>query len=642
MDDKVLEVVKAGEVSEELVDDKVRRLLRVITKAAVFGETVERPERSVDVPAHRRLAREAAAEAIVLLKNSDGILPLDPEDIQSIAVIGENAKWAQIQGGGSARVAPHYVVSPLEGILNRVGDKMAIGYDVGCTIHKMLPLLDVNWVTTEQGSRKGFTVRFYNNLDLSADPVHSQVTEDMALVWLGRAVPGVEFERFSARLTGELTVPKTGCYTLGLMSAGKSRLFVDGKELIDNWTEASPWGGPEQVARIDLSTGRSYRIEAEYSWGGGPDWRTLRFGCWPPMPGDPIRSAATLARHSDLAIVFAGLTEEWESEGGDRLDMELPGDQVRLIEQVAAANPNTIVVLNTGSPITMDWLDKVAGVVQTWYPGQEAGNAIADVLFGDVNPSGKLPTSFPKRLQDNPTYINYPGENGKVHYGEGIFIGYRYYDKKDIEPLFPFGYGLSYTTFEYRNLVLSTDECRRGDEIGISVDVKNTGTRAGQEVIQLYVRDVACSLMRPEKELKGFAKVLLQPGETQTVQFTLDEEALSFYAPALERWVAEAGDFEVLVGSSSRDIRLSGRFTLETEPLPELGKGARLHVGLTLQTLLDDEAGKAVLERYVAPLLQHPQLPQGLNLPLEQIARFVPQMLSPQTLKAINDDLAAL
>jgi beta-glucosidase len=642
MGHRVLEAVKAGEVGAEVVDDKVRRLLRVIRRAGVIEDSEGRPERSVDVPEHRLLAREAAAEATVLLKNLNGILPLDPADTKSIAVIGENAKWPQIQGGGSASVAPHYVVSPWEGIRNRAGGSTTVGYEIGCTIHRMLPLLDVNWVTTEQGSRKGFTVRFYNDVELSGAPVHSQVTEDVNLVWLGRAVPGVDFERFSARVTGELTVPETGCYTLGLMSAGRSRLFVNGKELIDNWTELPPWGGPEQITQIELSAARSYRIEAEYSWGGGPDWRTLRFGCWPPMPGDPIRRAATLARHSDVAIVFAGLTDEWESEGSDRLNMELPGDQVRLIEEVAAANPNTIVVLNTGSPISMSWLDRVASVVQAWYPGQEAGNAVADVLFGDFNPSGKLPTTFPKRLQDNPSYINFPGENGKVHYGEGIFVGYRYYDMKDIEPLFPFGHGLSYTTFEYSNLTLSTSEWRRGEEIGVSVDVKNTGTRAGKEVIQLYVRDMECSLMRPPKELKAFAKVLLQPGETQKVQFTLDEGALSFYDPAVDHWVAEAGDFEVLVGSSSRDIRLSGRLRLEGDLLPELGKDARLHVGLTLRTLLDDEAAKAVLERYLAPLLQHPQLPQGLDLPLDQVGRFLPDLVTPQRLKAINDDLAAL
>jgi beta-glucosidase len=304
-------------------------------------------------------------------------------------------------------------------------------------------------------------------------------------------------------------------------------------------------------------------LKIEYAAEPGVDWRHLRLGCAPKIPEDSITQAAALAARSDVAIVFAGLTSEWESEGFDRADMELPGDQVKLIEQVAAANPNTIVVLNVGSPLSMDWLDRVAGVVQCWYLGQETGNAIADVLFGDVNPSGKLTTTFPRRLQDNPAYINYPGENGKVRYGEGLFVGYRYYEKKDIAPLFPFGYGLSYTTFAYRHLTLGASEYAAGDEIRVSVEVQNTGARAGQEVVQLYVRDCQSRLGRPEKELKAFAKVALEPGESKAVTFSLDEQALSYYDPAVKRWVAEPGEFEVLVGSSSREILLKGKFVLK-------------------------------------------------------------------------------
>ena len=201
-------------------------------------------------------------------------------------------------------------------------------------------------------------------------------------------------------------------------------------------------------------------------------------------------------------------------------------------------------------------------VLQAWYSGQEAGNAIADVLFGDVNPSGRLPTTLPRRLKDNPAYINYPGENGKVHYGEGIFVGYRYYDKKGVTPLFPFGHGLSYTRFSYSNLALSAAQVAPGEGIRISVDVENQGARAGKEVVQLYVRDVESSLMRPEKELKAFDKVMLEPGQKKTVTFDLGQAELAFYDPARNCWVAEPGEFEVLVGSSCQDIRLAGCFAL--------------------------------------------------------------------------------
>jgi beta-glucosidase len=242
--------------------------------------------------------------------------------------------------------------------------------------------------------------------------------------------------------------------------------------------------------------------------------------------------------------------------------MDLPGKQDALVEQVAAVNPRTIVMLNTGSPISMPWLKQVQAVVQAWYPGQECGNAIADVLFGDTNPSGKLPQTFPMRLEDNPAYLNYPGENGKVYYGEGLFVGYRYYEKKKIAPLFPFGFGLSYTTFDYGPLSLSSKEIGPGDSLRISVDVTNTGQRAGKEVVQLYIRDEQARLQRPEKELKAFAKVQLAPAECKTVTLSIACDALAYYDDLARAWVAEAGVFEVLVGASSEDIRSTATFTL--------------------------------------------------------------------------------
>jgi len=288
----------------------------------------------------------------------------------------------------------------------------------------------------------------------------------------------------------------------------------------------------------------------------------VRLGCLPPVPADAIERASALAATSDVAIVCVGFGGDWQSEGFDRPNMDLPGKQDALVEQVAAANPRTIVVLNTGSPITMPWLDQVAAVVQAWYPGQECGNAIADVLFGDVTPSGKLPQTFPVRVEDNPAYLNFPGENVKVYYGEGLFVGYRYYDKKRIVPLFPFGFGLSYTTFSYSPLRLSAQQISADDTLQVSVEVTNTGQRAGQEVVQLYVRDKQARLQRPEKELKAFAKVHLEPGERKTVTLSIRREALAYYDDRTHKWVAESGEFEVLVGTSSQDIRATATFTL--------------------------------------------------------------------------------
>jgi beta-glucosidase len=318
------------------------------------------------------------------------------------------------------------------------------------------------------------------------------------------------------------------------------------------------------VAGRPLEAGRTYDLRVEYAFRqSGPfGIRALRLGATRLLGEGAIQRAAQLAADSDVALVFVGLSGEWDTEGQDREHMDLAGDQNELVGRVAAANANTVVVLQTGGPVTMPWLDDVAAVLQAWYPGQECGNSITDVLSGDVSPSGKLPQSFPVRLEDNPAFINYPGENGRVRYGEGIFVGYRYYDKKKVRPLFPFGHGLSYTTFAYRNLHLSTEQLAPDEELTVSFDVTNTGTRAGQEIAQLYVRDEKSRLARPEKELKEFAKISLQPGETKTVALKLGMRALAYFDDAKIGWVADAGTFEVLVGSSSADIRLRRAFTL--------------------------------------------------------------------------------
>jgi beta-glucosidase len=647
MGKRLLHAVRTGEVAESVIDDKVRRVLRVIRGGGGFENAEQCAERAVDRPEHRRLIRETAGEAIVLLKNTHGLLPIDPQKVRSIAVIGGNARWAPVQGGGSAQVTPHYVVSPLEGIADRIGSDVQISYEVGCTTHKLLPLIDQDWLTTQDCS-PGLTIQFFNGGDLSGDAVHTEVTERTHLGWFGEPPPYVDSRTFSVRLMGTFTAPETGIYTLGLLTTGRGRLLVDGIIHIDNWMASGHTGSflepgsSEKTIEVELAAGQSVDLQLDYGSEGTVGGQSLRLGCLPPVSTQPIEDAATLAAGSDIAIVFAGLSGEWEREGTDRPNMELPGEQARLIQAVADANENTIVVLDTGSPIAMDWLDKVAAVVQAWYPGQEAGNAIADVLFGDVNPSGKLPTTFPRRLEDNPAHINYPGENGRVHYGEGIFVGYRYYDEKGIEPLFPFGHGLSYTTFAYGKLVLGATQVESGDEIQVHVNVENTGTRAGKEVVQLYLRDVTSTLRRPQKELKAFAKVSLEPGETKTVTFRLDDEDLSFYDPGGRGWVAEAGDFEVLVGSSSRDIRLIGRFTLEGEPEPGLSKDARLHVGLTLHALLDDAAGRAVMEKHLGGYLDDPRVREVLDVPLERIAASIPHMLPPQKLREINEDLSAV
>jgi beta-glucosidase len=626
--EKIIAAVRAGEMAESHVDDKVSRLLRLMERVGAFDG--DAPAVPIDTPTDRQLTRTVAQEAIVLLKNEGELLPLDADKLQKVAVIGQNGRWAQIMGGGSSAVNPHYAISPLQGISERIGRDGVVAYEIGTPIFNLPMPVEVAWLTAEDGRSNGLTLRYFNNLELSGEPSHTAVLKKSYLSWFGEANPLVDPAHFSLRLTGTLTAPADGDYELHLWSIGRARLELDDKVLIDHW-QADGVHDRRNTVTVPLRGGQPVSLMIEYVTQPDTRWRTVRLGCTPPLPADPIQAAVDLAAQADVAIVVAGLTHEWESEGFDRLDMNLVGRQNELISRVAAANPRTIVVLNVGSAVVMPWLDSVAAVLQQWYGGQEAGHALADVLFGDVNPSGHLPTTFPRRLQDNPAYLNYPGENGQVHYGEGLFVGYRYYDKKEIEPLFPFGHGLSYTTFAYDNLRVS----QSGDEIQVEVDVTNSGRHAGQEVVQLYVRDVATRLVRPEKELKAFAKVALQPSEQQTISLRLNRQSLSFYDPAVAGWVAEDGDFELLVGRSSRDIRLRTTFNWQGN-----SQGRRLHTGLPISALLADSRGKRVLEEQLGELLNHPQANMAMEMSLDQISGFVPGLLTAEKLAAINAALA--
>jgi len=575
--ENLLRAVEGGEVEQTTIDERARRVLQLIDKAGLFAPHDATPEQAIDRPEHRALAREAAAEGIVLLKNDRAVLPLrraggdQSPPLRSLAIIGPNAKAARIMGGGSSTVNPHYAITPFAGIVASVGDSVTVGYEPGCTNHKLLPLLDPDVLSPDkERTERGLTLAYFNNADLAGPPALTTRVSTMDLSWFGHVPDGVDPRQFSVRCSGWFTPLETGTYTFGLVSAGLSRLYIDRQEVIDNWTQQTAGeayygvGTIEVKAAIDLEAGRAYAIAVELSKSALMPLTAARLGCLLQLPADAFERAARLAAAADVALVFVGLSDEWESEGFDRPDMELVGEQVALIEKVAAANKNTVVILNTGSPIAMPWLDRVAAVVQAWYPGQECGNAIADVLFGDVTPSGKLTQTFPVRLEDNPTYINYPGENGRVYYGEGLFVGYRYYEKKDVAPLFPFGFGLSYTTFSYSALRLSNQEIGPDEVLHVSVDVTNTGQRAGKEVVQLYIRDVAASLQRPAKELKAFAKVQFAPGETKTVTLAIARDALAYYDDLACQWVAEAGEFAALVGSSSRDIRATAPFVLTT------------------------------------------------------------------------------
>jgi len=315
----------------------------------------------------------------------------------------------------------------------------------------------------------------------------------------------------------------------------------------------------QAVGRIRLEAGHRYPIVVEYE-GAGSEFCLA----WRRSDLDTVAHAADTARGADVAIVFAGWAGEIEGEERDRASLSLPPEQTQVIQAVAAANPNTIVVLHGGAQVVMgDWLDAVEGVVMAWYFGQEGGNAIADLVLGKVNPSGKLPLTFVLQWEDHSAYGNYPGENGAVRYEEGVFVGYRHADKHEIEPLFPFGFGLSYTTFEFEDLQLSKPAMKNSETVTASITITNTGDVAGAEVAQLYIEDLESSIDRPVKELKGFQRVELEPGESRQLAFQISSEDLSFYSETANGWLAEPGRFRLHLGNSSRDASLSATLKLK-------------------------------------------------------------------------------
>ncbi len=568
----VKQALESGKLTIAELNDKVTRLLRLMERTGAFRESGAREERAEDTPGQRAFMRSLARETIVLLKNERELLPLDPARTRKIAVIGELGRWPNVLGGGSSRVSPHYVVSPLEGIRQRAGASIDVKYALGCIVHRNTPAFEPGSVTDETGQKQGFTLHIYDNLDCSGTPAFELTSERSSFDWWGPGVPHVNQSRFSASLTGTFTAAESGQHTFALSSIGQSRLLLDGQLAIDNW-DAYAFREEKTVGKA-LQAGQKVSIEVRYCWDDPSDWRFLRVGHWGPSVAAPIDEAVELAAAADVVIVVAGLTNEWESEGYDRVDMNLPGRQDELIEKIARANRNTIVVLNAGSPVAMPWADQVPAIVVQWYNSQECGNALADILFGDADPSGRLPTTFPRRYEDNPTLATYPGKGGQTFYSEGLLVGYRHYDAKGIAPLYPFGHGLSYTRFEYQQIGASKSQILDSEGVVISVDVHNAGRRAGKEVVQLYVHGVQSDVLRPEQELKGFAKLELQPGETKTVSFHLDRDAFWHYNPAKAAWEVEPGEFEIRVGHSSRDLPLRHTIRVLAEPEPAADKQA--------------------------------------------------------------------
>ncbi|KAJ7684834.1 glycoside hydrolase family 3 protein [Mycena polygramma] len=546
----------------------------------VYGDGMERTR---DSPEARTFCRQLAADGIVLLKNHNNLLPLSSQ-IKRLAIIGPNALQHIISGGGSAALKPSYSVCPYDGVVSGAPADVVIEHTIGCYAHKYLPTLENNLKTASGES--GWLCTFYNHdaLGQLTVPVAAFVLKDTRVKLVDFLPPGLS-DHWSIKLTGHLTVEKTAPFELGLTVAGRAKLWVNGKLTIDNWTTQTPGdffygqGTIEEKAVVDLTANVALDILVDYTNTSPPKEEDdissqpalmlgVRLGgCEKIDDAAAIESAITLATNCDAVLFVAGLTPEWESEGFDRNTLSLPGRQDEVISKIAAANPSTVVCIQAGSATAMPWVADVRGILQTWYLGNEVGNAIGDVIWGKVNPGGRLPLSFPVRIEDTPAYLNQRSENGKIHYREDLFVGYKHYHARGVRPLFEFGFGLSYTTFSFSNLVVSAPEFHEtGLKFHVSLTLRNEGLLAGSEVAQLYISYPDVGITTPVHQLKGFAKAKsVAVGASRDLVINLDQHALAFWDPTKIAWTAAAGTYVINVGASSEDFRLRGELKL-TQP----------------------------------------------------------------------------
>ncbi len=504
------------------------------------------PEEKLDCKTHRDLALEAAGEAIVLLKN-EGILPLDKNKIKSIAVIGPNAEECQL---GIYSGWPNIRISPLEGIKNKASSYgIEVSYAEGCGVGGGLlkPIEKKYFAKIDNSGKTGMIGQYFDNMELAGKPVLTRIDSIINFRWGEKSpAPEVPNDQFSVRWTGKIIPPETRVFSLGTRTDDGARLYLDNQLLFEDWTEH---GEKPNKANIELKAGKEYKIVCEYFDNGlGATARLV----W-DLEQQDFNSAKEIAKKSDLVILVLGTHPLISQEENDRMDITLPQVQRDLVREIAQVNSNIIIVLINGGPVALSGTEKdAAAIVEAWYTGQSSGTAIADVLFGDVNPGGKLPETFYASNDQLPPFADYDIINNARTY--------MYFEKP---VLYPFGHGLSYTTFKYSNLRLSAEKIARDGAIKIGCTLQNTGDYKGDEVVQVYVRDIKASVKVPIRQLKRFQRITLKPGEHKTVSFNLPASELSFYDIKSNDFIVEPGEFEVQIGSSSEDIRLRKTFLVE-------------------------------------------------------------------------------
>jgi beta-glucosidase len=538
-------LIASGQVSQSTIDDKVRRILRLEIANGFLDRPQETASTPKDDPKSAAVALQVEREAIVLLKNDRNALPLASKKLRHIVVLGPNASTFPA-GGGSAHAQPFHYVSVVDGLRKVAGPKVRIDVVPGAGPELLNALVKT---AAYEGplTLKFITGEWNTTRTVVATLSDTRIDHD----WSGgEPAPGVPLAGFQAQWSGSIRPPATGSYVFLLQAQGGVSVNLDGHSILGSWF----CGGDMLAAEVPLVAGKAYAIEVNvhYDNKGSPAVK-FAWGAAPPLLTD---DEAERVRTADAAVVCAGFNLMLEGEGSDRT-YELPGRQPDLIRAVSALNPRTVVVLNSGGSVaTADWIDRVPAVLQAWFPGQEGGRAVAEVLMGKVNPSGKLPLTYERRWEDTPSLGHYPGEKGKVDYAEGLLVGYRWFDAKGIAPLFPFGFGLSYTTFSYDKFHVDPTGDGRW---AVTFEVTNNGTQAGDEVSQVYVSPpVTSKARRPIRELRGFSRESLVTDQTMSVTVILDRHAFSYFDEAKGAWVVEPGTYTIEVGSSSRKIQVGG------------------------------------------------------------------------------------
>ncbi len=530
--ERINAAIEAGQMDEEDLNKIARDVLVLAERTGAFDAPGGGPEKELDRVEDRELVKEAAVAGTVLIRN-DGVLPLDPATVSSLAVIGPNASAAKVMGGGSATVRAYRTTSPLEALQRRLPD-VDVRYAKGCDIDRSTPPLRSPMLS------EPFRVEWFAGRELAGDVLATSTSSSGRFTFFGIPVEGVPAEAFSFRATGTVSPTVSGAHALRLVQAGRVRVLLDGAVVLDategdyeTGDEFFGFGSVEIEAMVDLEAGRDHELVIEYSNQGAVLLAGMRLGVVATVEQDLLGDAERLAADCDAAVVVVGTNDDWETEGRDRDLFELPGDQVEMIRRVAAVNDRTIVVVNTGGPHALDWLDLPAAVLSVGFAGQEMGDALVDVLVGLADPGGRMPTTVPARYEHSPAYLNYPGENSVVRYGEGLYVGHRFFDARHIEPAVAFGHGLSYATFAWGSpRGPETVAAHAATEVVIEVDVTNTSDRAGVEVVQVYVEAPSHSLLhRPVRELKGFAKVEVAAGATVTARIPLDDRAFAYFDP---------------------------------------------------------------------------------------------------------------